>query len=57
MLMPKGGPRTDSFGFEGQRAAGAIAYEPHGTATEPRAFTQLFANGELWAVTTETFVH
>ncbi|MGJ4941407.1 hypothetical protein ACQR1W_12610 [Bradyrhizobium sp. HKCCYLS1011] len=40
-----------------RNAYGAIAYEPHGTATEPRAFTQLFENGELWAVTTEIFMH
>ncbi len=40
-----------------RNAYGAIAYEPHGTATEPRAFTQLFQNGELWGVTTEIFMH
>jgi hypothetical protein len=40
-----------------RNAYGAIAYEPHGTATEPRAFTQLFQNGELWGVTTQMFMH
>lgn len=34
-----------------------IAYEPHGSATEPRAFTQVFPNDEFWAVTTEMFVN
>ena len=28
---------------------GAIVYEQHGTATMPRALTQAFTNGELWA--------
>jgi hypothetical protein len=36
---------------------GAIVYEQHGTATVPRAFTQAFTNGELWAITTEMFAH
>jgi hypothetical protein len=36
---------------------GAITFEPHGTATSPRSFTQTFTNGELWAVTNEFFVH
>ena len=44
------------MGFGERNAHGAISYEPHGTATEPRAFTQVFPNGELWAVTTEMFV-
>jgi hypothetical protein len=35
---------------------GAIVYEPHGTATVPRAITQAFTNGELWAISTEMFV-
>jgi hypothetical protein len=30
---------------------GVIAFEPHGTATTPVAFTQLFRNGEIWGVT------
>ena len=30
-------------------------YEPHGTATVPRAITQAFTNGELWAISTEMF--
>jgi hypothetical protein len=34
---------------------GAIVYEPHGTATVPRALTQAFTNGELWAISTEMF--
>jgi hypothetical protein len=34
---------------------GAIAYEPSGTSTTPRTFTQAFINGELWSVTTEFF--
>lgn len=45
------------MGVGDRNAHGAITYEPHGTATEPRAFTQVFPNGELWAVTTEMFVH
>jgi hypothetical protein len=32
-------------------------YEQHGTATVPRALTQAFTNGELWAITTEMFAH
>ncbi len=36
---------------------GAIAYEPHGTATTPIGFTQLFRNGEIWGVTSIFFVH
>ena len=32
---------------------GAIAYEPHGSSTEPVGFTQLFRNGEIWSVTKE----
>jgi hypothetical protein len=35
---------------------GAITYEQSGTATVPRALTQAFLNGELWAITTEMFV-
>jgi hypothetical protein len=34
---------------------GAITYEQSGTATVPRALTQAFLNGELWAITTEMF--
>lgn len=45
------------MGVGDRNAHGAITYEPHGTATEPRAFTQVFPNGEFWAVTTEMFVH
>jgi hypothetical protein len=36
---------------------GAIAYEPHGTSTVPRSFTQAFTNGELWGITTEFFLN
>lgn len=43
------------MGVGDRNAHGAITYEPHGTATYPRAFTQVFPNGELWAVTTEMF--
>ena len=35
---------------------GGIAYEPHGTSPTPRAFSQAFTSGELWAATTEFFV-
>jgi hypothetical protein len=35
---------------------GAITYEPHGTSSTPRAFSQAFTSGELWGVTTEFFV-
>jgi hypothetical protein len=35
---------------------GAITYEPHGTSSTPRAFSQAFPSGELWAVTTEFFI-
>ncbi len=35
---------------------GGIAYEPHGTSSTPRAFSQAFTSGELWAVTTEFFI-
>jgi hypothetical protein len=42
---------ADRNGFDG-----AIVYEPHGTATVPRAITQAFTNGELWAISTEMFV-
>ncbi|XUJ36019.1 hypothetical protein ACQ5SK_12635 [Bradyrhizobium japonicum] len=45
------------MGVGDRNAYGAITYELHGTATEPRAFTQVFPNGEFWAVTTEMFVH
>jgi hypothetical protein len=34
----------------------AITYEPDGTSSTPRAFSQAFPSGELWAVTTEFFV-
>jgi hypothetical protein len=44
------------MGVGDRNAHGAIVYEPHGNATSPRAFTQVFPNGELWAVTTEMFV-
>ena len=43
------------MGVGDRNAHGAITYEPHGTAASPRAFTQVFPNGELWAVTTEMF--
>jgi hypothetical protein len=32
---------------------GAIALEPHGTATNPAALSQLFRNGEIWGVSRE----
>ncbi|WP_424629606.1 hypothetical protein [Bradyrhizobium sp. SYSU BS000235] len=44
------------MGVGDRNTYGAITYEPHGAATEPRAFTQVFPNGEFWAVTTEMFV-
>ena len=44
------------MGVGDRNVHGAITYEPHGTATFPRAFTQVFPNGEFWAVTTEMFV-
>jgi hypothetical protein len=40
-------------GRPGRNGYGAIAFEPHGTATTPVAFTQLFRNGEIWGVTGE----
>jgi len=49
--------RNDMGAAADRNAYGAIAYVQHGTATEPRAFTQLFQNGELWGVTTEMFMH
>jgi hypothetical protein len=36
---------------------GAIVFEPHGTAKTTRALTQVFPSGEIWALTTEMFVH
>ena len=36
---------------------GAIIYEPHGTSSTPRAFTQFIRNGEIWGVTSEFFQH
>lgn len=47
--------RNLHMGVADRNAHGAIAYCPHGSATEPRAFTQVFPNGEIWAVTTEMF--
>lgn len=49
--------RNMYLGVGDRNAHGAIAYEPHGSGTEPRAFTQVFPNGEFWAVTTEMFVN
>lgn len=49
--------RNRYMGVGDRNAHGAIAYEPHGSATEPHAFTQVFPNGEFWAVTTEMFVN
>jgi hypothetical protein len=43
--------------FPDRNRFGAITFEPHGTSTSPRSFTQAFTNGELWAVTNEFFVH
>jgi hypothetical protein len=45
--------RTGIGGWPGRNAYGAITFEPHGTATTPVAFTQLFRNGEIWGVTGE----
>lgn len=42
-------------GLGARNRFGAIVYEPHGTATSPRSFSQAFPNGELWSVTTEMF--
>jgi hypothetical protein len=44
-------------GYGDRNHFGAIVFEPHGTAEVPRALTQAFRNGELWALTTEFFVH
>jgi len=48
--------RTGIGGWPGRNGYGAIAFEPHGTATTPVAFTQLFRNGEIWGVTGELAV-
>jgi hypothetical protein len=48
--------RTGIGGWPGRNGYGAIAFEPHGTATTPVAFTQLFRNGEIWGVTRELAV-
>lgn len=42
-------------GLADRNRFGAIVYEWHGTATVPRALTQAFTNGELWAISTEMF--
>ena len=44
-------------GYGDRNHFGAIVFEPHGTAQVPRALTQAFPNGELWALTTEFFAH
>ncbi len=43
--------------FPDRNRFGAITYEPSGTSTTPRSFSQAFRNGELWGVTTEFFVY
>jgi hypothetical protein len=48
--------RAGIGGWPGRNGYGAIAFEPHGTATTPVAFTQLFRNGEIWGVTRELAV-
>jgi hypothetical protein len=48
--------RTGIGGWPGRNGYGAIAFEPHGTATTPVAFTQLFRNREIWGVTGELAV-
>ena len=48
--------RTGIGGWPDRNGCGAIAFEPHGTATTPVAFTQLFRNGEIWGVTGELAV-
>ena len=49
--------RTGIGGMPDRNKFGAIIYEPHGTSSTPRAFTQLFRNGEIWGVTSEFFQH
>lgn len=48
--------RNKYMGTADRNHFGAIVYEPHGTATVPRAITQAFTNGELWAISTEMFI-
>lgn len=45
--------RTIGGGTPDRNRFGAITFEPHGTATVPLGFTQLFRNGEIWGVTRE----
>jgi hypothetical protein len=49
--------RQQYTGHGDRNHLGAIVFEPHGTATTPRTLTQVFPNGEIWALTTELFVH
>jgi hypothetical protein len=45
--------RTIGAGMPDRNRFGALTFEPHGTATVPLGFTQLFRNGEIWGVTRE----
>jgi hypothetical protein len=44
-------------GLADRNRFGAIVYEWSGTSTTPRALTQVFTNGELWAISTEQFAN
>jgi hypothetical protein len=44
-------------GAAGRNRHGVVVFEMPGSVREPRALTQAFPNGELWAVTNELFVH
>jgi hypothetical protein len=44
-------------GLPDRNRFGAIVYEWSGTSTTPRALTQVFTNGELWAISTEQFAN
>ena len=42
--------RAGFGGVPARNRFGSIAYEAHGNDTVPKAFTQLFRNGEIWGV-------
>jgi hypothetical protein len=44
-------------GLADRNRFGAIVYEWSGTSTTPRALTQAFTNGELWAISTDQFAN
>lgn len=49
--------RQQYTGLADRNQFGAIVYEYSGTSTTPRAISQAFTNGELWAVSTEQFAN